>query len=58
MEFDQAGQFKNKGENGSWTIYSQILVTKVELSETRLRVGGFRIVHHHDRVLHPFRRVQ
>jgi len=49
LEFDKAGQLKNKEENGPWTIYSQFLVTKVEVSESRLRIGGRRIVHHYDK---------
>jgi len=50
VEFDAAGQIKNSGETGSWTIYSRFLVTKIELSDTRLRVGGPRMVHYRDRL--------
>jgi TonB family protein len=50
LEFDRAGQIKNKGETGPWTIYSRFLVTKIELSDTRLRVSGPRMVHYRDRV--------
>jgi TonB family protein len=50
VELDGAGQIKNKGETGPWTIYSRFVVTKIELSDSRLRVGGPRIIHYRDPV--------
>jgi TonB family protein len=48
LEFDETGQIKNKGEDGSWTLYGQVLVIKVDVSESRVRLSGDRIVHHWD----------
>ena len=50
IEFDETGQIRNKGENGSWTLYSRFLATKIDLSDTRLRITGPRIVHYRDAV--------
>src|SRR5262249_48370968 len=49
LQFDVDGNLKKPGETGSWTIYSQYLVTKIEVSDSRARLSGNRIVHHYDR---------
>jgi len=49
LEFGQDDQLKNKGAIGSWTIYSQVFVTDVRLSVSRMRILGDRVVHHSQR---------
>jgi TonB family protein len=48
QQFDEDGQPKKQGETGSWTIYSQVIVKKVELTKSRLRIEGVRVIHHYD----------
>src|SRR5262245_18730572 len=48
QHFDTDGQPKDQDESGSWTIHSQILVKKVEVSQTRVRIYGVRVIHHYD----------
>jgi TonB family protein len=47
LEFDEMGQSKTKaGDVGPWTIYSHVLVTKVDVSDSRLRIAGNRVIQH------------
>jgi len=46
LQFTEDGQPKKPGEVGSWTIYSQILVKKVEVTDSLVRLSGVRVVHH------------
>ena len=48
LEFDQEGNLGKPGETGSWTVYSQLLVRKIDLSGSRLRLTGDRVIHHYD----------
>ncbi|HEY2382994.1 MAG TPA: energy transducer TonB [Terriglobia bacterium] len=49
QEFDENGQLLTQSEIGPWTLYSQVFVNKVELTESRLRLSGVRVIHHRDR---------
>jgi TonB family protein len=51
LQFDLDGQLKTKADNGSWTIYSQFVVRKVDVNPRRVRFEGVRVVHHYDRNL-------
>jgi TonB family protein len=48
LEFGPEGNLKKPGETGSWTVYSQLLVRKIDLSGSLLRLIGDRIIHHYD----------
>ena len=48
LEFDQEGNLRKPGETGSWTVYSQLLVRKIDLSASRLRLTADRVIHHYD----------
>src|SRR6266850_6461364 len=48
LEFDQSGHLKKQGEAGPWTIYARLLIKKIDLSDSRLRLGGERVVHYYD----------
>src|SRR5262249_38315107 len=49
QHFNEKGEPKDKSNVGSWTIYSQILVKRVEVAPTRVRFSGVRVIHHYDR---------
>ena len=48
LEFDQEGNLTKPGETGSWTVYSQLLVRKIDLSGSRLRLTVDGVIHHYD----------
>jgi TonB family protein len=48
LDFDVNSQPKYVDITGSWTLYSQILITKVDLSPMRLHLSGLRVVSHFD----------
>jgi TonB family protein len=49
QQFDEGGQPRKQGETGSWTIYSQVLVQKVEVTKSRVRIEGVRVILHYDK---------
>ena len=53
--FDEDGQPKKQSEAGSWTIYSQVLVQKVDVSQSRVRLNGLRVIDHYDASLKKLR---
>jgi TonB family protein len=48
QHFDEDGQSIKQGDVGSWTIYSQVFVKKIDVSQNRIRIDGVRIIHHFD----------
>jgi TonB family protein len=48
VEFDETGQLKKQGEPGSWTVYSQLLVKKIDVTASRVHISGVRVIHHYD----------
>jgi TonB family protein len=48
LQFDQIGTLKRPVQTGPWTVYSQILINKAQVTGSQLRLNGLRVIHRYD----------
>lgn len=54
QHYDSDGKLVSSGDEGPWTLYGPVEVTRVDLTNDKLRIIGNRLIYAYDPKLHEF----